>query len=128
MDTLITEGIQVTVVTRFELQHSNPSQSKFIHSYTITIENKSQHIVQLLRRHWIIKDAFANTREVEGEGVIGEQPVLRPGQKHSYSSWCPLSTDTGSMSGTYLMERQGDRHQFKVRVPEFFLVADYKLN
>lgn len=128
METLITEGIQVSVTTEFQLQHSNPAQRKFVHSYEVTIENKSQYTVQLMRRHWIIKDGFSNVREVKGDGVIGEQPVLQPGQKHTYSSWSPLPTDVGSMKGTYLMVRLSDQHQFEVRVPEFSLVADYKLN
>lgn len=128
METLITEGIQVSVTAQFQLQHSNPAQKRFVHSYEITIENKSEYTVQLLRRHWIIKDVYANVREVEGEGVIGEQPVLQPGQKHSYTSWTPLSTDIGSMKGTYLMQRLSDKHEFKVRVPQFALVADYMLN
>lgn len=128
METLITKGIKVSVTTQFQLQHSNPAQKRFIHSYEVTIENNSEYIVQLMRRHWIIKDGYANVREVEGEGVIGEQPVLRPGQKHTYSSWSPIPTDIGSMGGTFLMLRQSDMNSFKVRVPEFSLVADYKLN
>ena len=128
METLITDGIQVSVTTQFQLQHSSPAQKKFVHSYEVTIENKSQYTVQLLKRHWIIKDSYSNVREVKGEGVIGEQPVLQPGQKHSYSSWSPLPTDMGSMKGTYLMVRLSDQHKFEVRVPEFALIADYKLN
>lgn len=128
METLITEGIQVSVTTEFQLQHSNPAQRRFVHSYEITIENKSEYTVQLLRRHWIIKDGFNNVREVEGEGVIGEQPILQPGQKHSYTSWTPLPTELGSMGGTYLMLRLSDRHKFRVRVPQFSLIADYMLN
>lgn len=128
METLITEGIQVSVTTEFQLQHSNPAQRKFVHSYEVTIENKSQYTVQLMRRHWIIKDGFSNVREVKGDGVIGEQPVLQPGQKHTYSSWSPLPTDVGSMKGSYLMVRLSDQRQFEVRVPEFSLIADYKLN
>ena len=128
MEALITEGIKVSVTTQFQLQHSNPAQKRFIHSYEVTIENESEYVVQLLRRHWIIKDGYSNVREVEGEGVIGEQPILQPGQKHSYSSWSPLPTDVGCMGGTYLMQRLSDKHNFKVRVPEFALIADYKLN
>jgi len=128
METLITDGIEVSVTAQFQLQHSSPAQQKFVHSYEVTIENKSQYTVQLLRRHWIIKDGYSNVREVEGEGVIGEQPILQPGQRHTYSSWSPLPTDVGSMKGTYLMIRLSDQHKFKVRVPEFSLIADYKLN
>lgn len=128
METLITEGIQVSVTAHFQLQHSNPAQRRFVHSYEVTIENKSEYTVQLLRRHWIIKDGFTNVREVEGEGVIGEQPVLQPGQKHCYTSWTPLPTELGSMGGTYLMQRMSDKHKFRVRVPQFSLVADYMLN
>lgn len=128
METLITDGIKVSVTTKFQLQHSSPAQKKFVHSYEVSIENESQYTVQLMRRHWIIKDGYSNVREVEGEGVIGEQPVLQPGQKHTYSSWSPIPTDLGSMKGTYLMTRLSDQHQFKVRVPEFALIADYKLN
>lgn len=128
MDTLITDGIRISVEVEYQMQHSDPTQKRFVHSYTVTIENESDYIVQLMRRHWIIKDAYSNTREVEGEGVIGEQPILRPGQIHSYSSWCPIPTEIGSMTGSYLMVRPSDQFEFKVRIPRFNLIADYRLN
>lgn len=119
--TCTTNGITVSVKTRFEAEHSSPGHNKYVHSYTITIENKSPHTVQLISRHWIIMDSNLNVREVRGEGVVGEQPILEPGKSHTYSSWSPLSTPLGKMSGSYQMIRTVDNENFDVRVPVFIL-------
>lgn len=128
MHTLTTQGIKVSVEATYQPAYSRPLEMKYIFSYHIVIENLSNETVQLLRRHWHIFDSNGIIREVEGEGVIGKQPVLAPGEVHQYASWSPLMTELGKMSGTYLFVRQSDNEQFKVKIPEFQLLAPFKLN
>ena len=128
METLTTKGIKISVETFYHEKHSRPTDHKFVFLYRITIENKSNTTVKLLRRHWYIFDSNGNIREVEGEGVIGKQPILRPGESHQYVSWSPLQSGMGKMYGYYLMNDQMKDKNFKVLVPEFKLVAPFKLN
>lgn len=128
MHTLTNNGIKVSVETFYQPAYSRPLEMKYIFSYHIMIENLSDDTVQLLRRHWYIFDSNGVIREVEGEGVIGKQPVLAPGETHQYASWSPLTTEMGKMSGTYLFSRQSDNKQFRVKIPEFQLLAPFKLN
>ena len=128
METCITKGIKITVESFYNDKHSEPDQQRYVHSYNIIIENKSDSTVQLLRRHWIIVDSLGPIREVEGEGVIGEKPILEPGQSHEYVSWCPLHTEIGKMSGTFLMVNLALDEQFFVQIPEFRLIANQRLN
>ena len=97
-------------------------------AYRITITNESEYAVKLLRRHWNITDANGVVREVEGEGVVGQQPVIEPGASHQYVSGSAIKTEIGKMHGTYLMQRLIDEVKFKVHIPEFQMVAPYKLN
>jgi ApaG protein len=128
MDTLITNGIKISVETFYQDEYSRPIEHKYIFAYRITIENLSPHTIQLLRRHWHIFDSNGILKEVEGEGVVGQQPVLPPGESHQYISWCQLGTDSGKMSGTYTMERQSDGDLFQVEIPSFRLTAPFKAN
>lgn len=128
MVTQITEGVKISVETMFQPTYTNADYFHFVFSYEILIENHSEHTIQLLRRHWYIFDSYGEQKEVEGEGVIGQQPVLEPGQVHRYVSGCNLKTNMGKMKGTYLMERQIDGHQFEVIIPEFYLIAPYRYN
>lgn len=128
MDTIITAGIRVSVETYYQEKHSSPADHRYVHAYRITIQNESEHTVQLLRRHWYIRDAESLLREVEGEGVIGQQPVLEPGESHQYVSWTHLLTDIGKMWGSYTMVRLVDESVFLVRIPEFTLVVPARLN
>jgi ApaG protein len=128
METLATHGIRISVEPFYLPHESIPMQQRYVHAYRITIENRSQHTVQLKRRHWFIVESNGVQREVEGEGVVGLQPVLAPGESHQYTSWCPMMTDIGKMYGTFLMERAMDGSQFVVTVPEFRLVPPFKLN
>jgi ApaG protein len=128
MTTEITEGVKVTVLTEFQPEYSSPAQAHYVFTYKISIENCSEYTVQLLRRHWYIYDANGSLREVEGEGVVGQQPVLEPGETHEYISGCNLKTGIGKMKGTYLMERVVDAKQFRVRIPEFTMIVPYRLN
>ncbi len=128
MKTLITNGIKISVAPFYQPEYSDPLKRKYIFSYHIHIENQSEYGVQLLHRHWYIFDSNGILREVEGEGVVGEKPILMPGGTHQYSSWCHLITDMGKMWGEYIMERQDDLLKFEVQIPEFHLVAPFKLN
>ncbi|MBL6449502.1 Co2+/Mg2+ efflux protein ApaG [Fulvivirga sp. 29W222] len=128
MVTEITKGIKVTVETEYQPAYSSPSQYHYVFTYKVTIENQSENTIQLLRRHWHIHDAGFISREVEGEGVVGQQPILEPSQYHQYVSGCNLKSGLGKMHGTYLMERIVDGHRFEVTIPEFNMVAPFKLN
>lgn len=128
MVTEITQGIKVTVETEYQPAYSSPTQYHYVFTYRITIENQSDNTIQLMRRHWQIFDAGFNVREVEGEGVVGQQPVIEPGQTHQYVSGCNLKSGIGKMSGTYLMERVVDGSQMQVNIPEFTMIAPLRLN
>jgi ApaG protein len=128
METKITHGVRVSVESKFEPQHSRPQGDTFVFSYTITIENCRPDTVQLLHRHWYILNGVGQIDEVQGPGVIGEQPVLEPGQTYQYQSWCPLSTEMGKMWGSYHFIRPADKMNFAVAIPAFQLVPPYKAN
>ena len=124
----VTEGIKISVNTEYQPEYSSPFNAHFVYAYKITIENYSDHTVQLLRRHWIIYDTDGSVREVEGEGVVGQQPILEHGETHNYVSGCNLKSSIGKMTGTFLMERIMDGKKFKVNIPEFILMPPFKLN
>ncbi|MCZ8355596.1 MAG: Co2+/Mg2+ efflux protein ApaG [Cyclobacteriaceae bacterium] len=128
MVTEITKGIKVTVETEYQPAYSSPSQYHYVFTYRITIENQSEFTIQLLRRKWNVFDAGYTPREVEGEGVVGQQPVIEPGQNHQYVSGCNLKSGIGKMVGTYLMERIVDGTKIEVKIPEFIMVAPVRLN
>jgi ApaG protein len=126
--TQLTHGIRVSVQTSFHNEHSVAENNHFLFSYRISIENKSSAAIQLISRHWYIFDSNYERREVEGDGVVGEQPIIMPGEMFEYESACSLTTDMGKMSGSYLIERKMDRTRFEVIIPKFELVAPYRLN
>ncbi len=128
MGTTTTQGVKVTVTTNYLPDYSSPGQQHYVFAYKINIQNNSEFTVKLLRRHWYIHDSNGVVREVEGEGVVGQQPVLEPGESHEYVSGCNLKSGIGKMRGTYLMERLVDGKQFNVVIPEFVLIVPYKLN
>ncbi len=128
MNTTTSQGVTVSVTTNYLPDYSSPGQEHYVFAYKIDIRNDSEYTVKLLRRHWYIHDANAVVREVEGEGVVGQQPVLEPGQSHQYVSGCNLKTGLGKMLGTYQMERVVDGREFTVQIPEFTLVVPYRLN
>ncbi len=128
MEILTTNGITIKVETQYLPEHSNPKVGTYIFGYQITIENGSNFTVQLLRRHWFIHDAMGTVREVEGEGVIGQQPILEPGEVHQYASFCDLSTDFGKMRGSFLMTHLHDGSFFDVPVPEFKMCFPARMN
>ena len=116
----VTRQIEVTVEPNFMPERSSVEQSRFFWSYTIVITNSSDETVQLRTRYWIITDASGKRQEVRGEGVVGKQPVLRPGQAFEYTSGCVLPTPCGSMRGTYQMVA-GDGKAFDAEIPQFTL-------
>jgi ApaG protein len=116
----MTQGIEVEVVPEFVPEESSPEASQYVFAYHITITNRGETEVQLMSRHWIITDGHGVVREVKGPGVVGEQPVLKPGDKHQYSSFCPLTTPTGNMRGSFQMVNIRGA-EFNVKIPLFFL-------
>ncbi|WP_256002717.1 MULTISPECIES: Co2+/Mg2+ efflux protein ApaG [Pedobacter] len=128
MVTAITQGVKISVETTFQDEYSSPEGEHFMFAYRITIENLTDQTIQLKRRQWFIFDSNGMQREVEGEGVVGLQPVLQPGNSHSYVSGCHLTTDMGSMRGNYLMHRFSDDTEFIVEIPQFQLIVPYRLN
>lgn len=128
MVTQITEGIKVSVTTEYQPGYSSPEDYNFAFTYKIIIENHSEYTIQLLRRHWHIHDAGYSKREVEGEGVVGQMPVLEPGESHKYVSGCQLKSGMGKMYGSYLMERIVDGKKFRVAIPEFMMIAPFLMN
>lgn len=128
MVTATTEGIKISVATEYQPLYSNPTLSHFVFTYNITIENNSGFTIQLLQRHWDIVDSNGENREVDGEGVIGQQPMLEPGEKYNYVSGCNFKTPIGKMSGNYTMERILDGRSFIVKIPDFTMIVPYLLN
>jgi len=115
-----TEGIRVWVQPRFSLADSDPSVGTFVFSYQVNLANEGKEAAQLLFRHWLIHDSAMGDEMVDGEGVVGEQPLLAPGDSHEYHSYCVLQSPVGYMEGYYTFERP-DGHKFRVEVPRFHL-------
>ena len=128
MVTAITEGVKISVETMYQEEHSNPNNEHFMFAYRINVENLSAYTVQLMRRKWFIFDSNGTVREVEGEGVVGIQPIIEPGNSYAYVSGCNLKTDVGSMHGNYTMHNLARETSFKVEIPEFQFIVPYKLN
>ncbi|HUS01948.1 MAG TPA: Co2+/Mg2+ efflux protein ApaG [Chitinophagaceae bacterium] len=124
----ISEGVTISVETFYQPDYSNPQSSEFMFAYRITIENNNSFPVKLLRRHWFIFDSDATHREVEGEGVIGNQPEINSGEKYQYISGCNLRTELGKMHGTYTMENLNNKKLFSVNIPAFEMTVPFKLN
>ena len=124
----ISEGVEISVETFYQPDYSNPLNNEFMFAYRITIENHNQFSVQLLHRHWYIFDSNGEMREVEGEGVVGLQPVLQPGEQFQYVSGCNLRTEIGRMQGLYSMENQDTKIAFTVKIPPFDMIVPQKLN
>lgn len=115
-----TRGIEVSVEPSFLESRSSPGGSQYVWAYRVTIANRSQETVQLLSRHWMITNARGELTEVKGPGVVGERPVLKPGERFEYTSGAPLNTPSGMMGGAYQMETaHGER--FDIEIPTFSL-------
>lgn len=128
MSSTTTQGVEVSVETYFQPDYSNPMSGEFMFAYRITIDNHNSFSVKLHRRHWHIFDSNGEFREVEGEGVVGVQPVLTPGERYQYVSGCNLRSEMGRMSGTYQMENVDTRQFFDVDIPAFEMIVPFKNN
>jgi ApaG protein len=118
--TATTRGIVVSVEPTYLDARSSPDDSQYLWAYRVIIENKGRDTVQLLNRHWMISNSRGELTEVKGPGVVGEQPVLKPGERHEYTSGAPLNTPSGMMGGSYQMESEtGER--FDIEIPTFSL-------
>jgi ApaG protein len=122
-----TSGVLVEVQSFYLEEQSHPASRRFVFAYTITITNNGSEVVQLQTRHWIITDGLGDVDEVKGPGVVGEQPVLSPGESFRYTSGAVLPTERGTMHGTYQMHR-ADGAQFDARIAPFLLERPYSLN
>jgi ApaG protein len=123
-----THNIEISVEARYLHEQSVPRENHYFFVYFITIQNNSDFSVQLLRRHWDIFDSVGEKREVDGEGVIGETPVIEPGQKFEYNSGCNLTSEIGYMKGFYTLVKLIDNKEFQVEIPKFELVVPAKMN
>ena len=128
MVTQITRGIKISVLTSFEGTYFKNYKTHFAFSYEITIENHSKDSVQLTSRHWEIHDSLSDLEYVDGEGVIGKKPVLKPGEQHTYSSGCLLSSPYGAMKGYFNTINFTSTKSFRVIVPTFKMCAPFALN
>ncbi|MDQ0838187.1 Co2+/Mg2+ efflux protein ApaG [Sphingomonas faeni] len=122
-----TDGVTVRVSVSYLPEQSEPERGRWFWAYHIRLENEGEESVQLLTRHWVITDGRGARHSVEGEGVVGEQPVIEPGASFDYVSGCPLATPTGAMQGSYQMVRE-DGALFAVEIPRFSLFAPAVLN
>lgn len=120
MYSAITRNIEVRVRPFFIEDHSDPSENRYVWAYQVMIDNRSDEFVQLLSRYWHITDGTGRVEEVRGQGVVGEQPELNPGDSYQYTSGCPLSTPSGIMVGSYTM-RNAKGETFEIAIPAFSL-------
>jgi ApaG protein len=125
---LVDQDIAISVATHYMERKSNPDASTYAFAYTISIRNDSEATVQLLARHWDILDGYGGTRSVSGVGVIGQKPVLAPGESHTYSSGCSFECPIGRMSGYYIFYNLDTRTEFRVRIPAFMMTYPPLLN
>lgn len=124
----ITNGLSITVETFYQPEYSNPANGESMFAYRIGIENSNSFAVQLISRHWFIFDSNGTRREVQGEGVVGVQPVIRPGDRYEYTSGCNLQSEIGRMHGNFEMLNLQTNYTFLATIPQFVMVAPFKLN
>lgn len=128
MVTAVTRRIRISVETRYQPEFSDPARQRYMHSYSIMIQNLSHESVQLLSRYWEINNAFGVKRVVEGEGVVGEQPIIEAGKMHVYSSACDMDTLIGTMEGFYTFQRISDKTRLTANIPLFVLEVPFLLS
>lgn len=119
----VTGGFRVNVFPSYLVDHSDPSNRQWVFGYRVRITNESPETAQLLSRRWLIVDAHGRENEVRGEGVVGQQPVLRPGKSFEYSSICPMTTRWGTMEGQYALQVGEDERLVEIAVARFYLVG-----
>jgi ApaG protein len=127
MSVTTTDGVRITVKPAFWPERSMPEASQFAFMYTVEIANVGTEVAQLKSRHWVITDANGRVEEVRGEGVVGKQPKLQPGERFEYTSWAMLRTPFGTMSGSYFMKRP-DGTEFEAKIGEFALTQPHALH
>lgn len=124
----ITNGIEISAETSYYAPQSDPRAGFYFFVYQISIANKSSEPIQLMKRHWFITDALGEQREVKGDGVVGETPVIEPGDSFTYNSGCHFATEIGKMKGFYIMRKPSDMSELEVQIPEMLMVLPAKLN
>lgn len=128
MNTITTEGIEISVYNKFNKQYSNIHENIFFHNYIIEIKNTSSNSVQLLSREWFINDSLNSLQTVKGKGVIGKQPILQANEVFKYESGCKLQSEIGYMVGKYQFINLSNNSLFDVEIPKFELVYPFKMN
>lgn len=128
MPVAISNDVKISVETSYQNDKVSNTDGHHMFAYRITIENRGEYTIQLMSRHWDIIDSLNGFSEVEGDGVIGQQPILEPGEKYTYVSGCALLGEFGKMYGFYTMKRQMDGKEFEVTIPEFIMIAPFKFN
>jgi ApaG protein len=124
----ITQGILIQAEPEFNEFYSNAEKDNFVFTYHISIQNNTNYACQLLQRKWLIFDSIGAQSEVKGDGVIGIQPIIKPGERYKYESYCPIKSDIGYMQGVYKMRRLDNDKLFEVQIPQFELIAPFRLN
>ncbi|HSG04215.1 MAG TPA: Co2+/Mg2+ efflux protein ApaG [Marinobacterium sp.] len=124
----LANNVDISVTTHYISEQSDPETHRYVFSYHITISNHNDVAVQLISRRWLITDGNEQTQEVVGEGVVGEQPVIAPGESYSYTSGTVMATEVGSMQGHYDMVRVDDGEEFKASIPPFTLAQTHALH
>jgi ApaG protein len=128
MSDTLTHGVRIIVRPRFVPEQSEPASGKWLFAYHITIRNEGEQTVQLISRHWVITDGEGRVEEVRGPGVVGYQPVLKPGEEFQYTSGCPLTTPVGTMHGEFNMVCPDRGDKFDARIDPFRLAVPTALN
>jgi ApaG protein len=128
MSDTTTRGVRILVRPRYVPEQSDPDNSQWLFAYHITIRNQGEQAVQLISRHWVITNGEGKVEEVRGPGVVGYQPVLKPGEEFEYTSGCPLSTPVGTMHGEFNMIVQGSGEKFDAKIEPFRLAVPKALN
>jgi ApaG protein len=128
MSDATTRGVRVQVQSAYVPERSAPQEGRYFFAYRIRISNLGEQTVQLISRHWVITDGHGNVEHVQGPGVVGEQPVLEPGESFEYTSFCPLPTPIGSMHGTYQMVTTAGNARFDAAIAPFSLAVPSALN
>jgi ApaG protein len=123
----ITSGIKVQVASKYIPEHTNPDIPQYFFAYWVTITNETETAIKLMDRHWEITNAMGKLEVIDGEGVIGKQPIIKPGESFSYNSFCPIETEFGMMTGYYQVKRE-DGHFMKIEIPQFQLISPFSIN
>lgn len=123
----VTNGIEIAVKSQFVAEKSSPTARRYAFAYTVTITNRGKETAQLQRRHWMITDSEGDMQEVRGDGVVGEQPILAPGEAFEYTSFCVIPTPSGVMRGTYQMVTKAGQ-SFNAQIAPFHLAMPYAIN